>query len=179
MGDVPFTRVHIHGVVRDGQGRKMSKSLGNSLDPLEIIETTSADALRFSMMMITATGQDVKIDMKDFEIGRNFGTKLWNAARFMKMQDGALRISTGTPPRAARRSSIPRCSADDDRHLLARLDATVVAVTDSLESSSASRTAPARSTTSSGAPTATGIWNTPRATSPATMPPAAGRCCAS
>ena len=85
MGDVPFTRVHIHGVVRDGQGRKMSKSLGNSLDPLKIIETTSADALRFSMMMITALGQDVKIDMKDFEIGRNFGTKLWNAARFMNL----------------------------------------------------------------------------------------------
>jgi valyl-tRNA synthetase len=133
MGDVPFSRVHIHGTVRDGQGRKMSKSLGNSLDPLKIIETTSADALRFSMMMITALGQDVKIDMKDFEIGRNFGTKLWNAARFMQMH---LEKAPDIDWRAAARgvpTLVPGLLADDDRHLLATLDATVAAVTDNLE----------------------------------------------
>ena len=133
MGDVPFTRVHIHGVVRDGQGRKMSKSLGNSLDPLKIIETTSADALRFSMMMITALGQDVKIDMKDFEIGRNFGTKLWNAARFMNLHMApAPDIDWHAAARGAPQLD-PALLTDDDRHLLARLDATVMAVTDSLD----------------------------------------------
>jgi valyl-tRNA synthetase len=133
MGDVPFARVHIHGTVRDGQGRKMSKSLGNSLDPLKVIEATSADALRFSMMMITALGQDVKIDMKDFEIGRNFGTKLWNAARFMQMH---LEKAPAEDWRAAARGAPaldPALLTDDDRHLLARIDATVATVTESLD----------------------------------------------
>lgn len=85
MGDVPFTRIYIHGTVRDDKGLKMSKSLGNSIDPIDIIEQFSADALRFSLMMITATGQDVFLSNDKFEIGRNFGTKLWNAARLMQM----------------------------------------------------------------------------------------------
>ena len=85
LGDVPFDTVYIHGTVRDDQGRKMSKSLGNSIDPLDIIEKYSSDALRFSLLMITATGQDVYISDEKFEIGRNFGTKIWNAARFMEM----------------------------------------------------------------------------------------------
>ncbi|MDD4869965.1 MAG: valine--tRNA ligase, partial [Kiritimatiellae bacterium] len=85
MGDIPFSRVYIHGTVRDDIGRKMSKSLGNSIDPLTIIDEFSADALRFSLMMITATGQDIFLSNDKFEIGRNFGTKLWNAARFMKL----------------------------------------------------------------------------------------------
>jgi valyl-tRNA synthetase len=97
MGDIPFSRVTIHGTVRDDTGRKMSKSLGNSIDPLTIIEATSADALRFSLMMITATGQDVFLSNDKFEIGRNFGTKLWNAARFMRMQENPPRPS-GTFP---------------------------------------------------------------------------------
>ena len=133
MGDIPFSRVHIHGTVRDGQGRKMSKSLGNSLDPLAIIDATSADALRFSMMMITATGQDVKIDAKDFEIGRNFGTKLWNAARFMQMH---MEKAPTIDWRAAARDTPhidPATLTDDDRHLLAQLDATVATVTEHLE----------------------------------------------
>ena len=67
----------------------MSKSLGNSIDPLTIIDEYSADALRFSLMMLTATGQDVYVSNEKFEIGRNFGTKIWNAARFMQMHDGA------------------------------------------------------------------------------------------
>ena len=85
MGDIPFREVYIHGTVRDTQGRKMSKSLGNSIDPLDIIKDYSADALRFSLTMLTATGQDVYISKEKFELGRNFGTKIWNAARFMQM----------------------------------------------------------------------------------------------
>lgn len=87
MGDIPFSKVYIHGTVRDDKGLKMSKSLGNSINPITIIEEFSADALRFSLMMITATGQDVFLSNDKFEIGRNFGTKLWNAARLMQMND--------------------------------------------------------------------------------------------
>ncbi len=85
MGQAPFKNIILHGIVRDAQGRKMSKSLGNSLDPLEIIGQYSADALRFSLALITSMETDTKVDMSKFEIGRNFGTKLWNAARFLQM----------------------------------------------------------------------------------------------
>jgi len=95
MGDIPFRRVYIHGTVRDDRGRKMSKSLGNSIDPVKIIDSYSADALRFSLMMITATGQDVFLSNDKFEIGRNFGTKLWNSARFMKMHGAASPVGAG------------------------------------------------------------------------------------
>ena len=70
MGEAPFSDVYLHGIVRDGQGRKMSKSLGNSLDPIEIIEKYSADALRFSLIMLTATGQDVYVSDEKFELGK-------------------------------------------------------------------------------------------------------------
>jgi len=85
MGEPPFRTVYIHGTVRDNTGRKMSKSLGNSIDPQDIIGNFSADALRFSLIMLTATGQDVYLSDDKFEIGRNFLTKLWNAARFIRM----------------------------------------------------------------------------------------------
>ncbi len=90
---IPFKHVYIHGTVRDDQGRKMSKSLGNSIDPLDIIELYSSDALRFSLLMITSTGQDVYINSDKFEIGRNFMTKLWNAARFMEMHSTDFNVS--------------------------------------------------------------------------------------
>ena len=89
MKKPPFRNIVIHGIVRDAQGRKMSKSLGNSLDPLKIIEEHSADALRFSLALITSLDCDSKVDMKKFEVGRNFATKIWNAARFMQMQESA------------------------------------------------------------------------------------------
>ncbi len=85
MGEPPFKNIVIHGIVRDAQGRKMSKSLGNSLDPLELIDLYSADALRFSIALITSLDCDTKVNKEKFEIGRNFCTKIWNAARFMQM----------------------------------------------------------------------------------------------
>lgn len=86
-GQPPFTQVYIHGTVRDSKGRKMSKSLGNAIDPLEIIGEYGADALRFSL--IINSGQDIFISKEKFEIGRNFANKIWNASRlvFMNCQD--------------------------------------------------------------------------------------------
>ena len=83
MKDVPFKEVYIHGTVRDDTGTKMSKSLGNIIDPLDVIGNVGADALRFSIISITAQGQDVFLSPKKFEIGRNFANKLWNASRFV------------------------------------------------------------------------------------------------
>ncbi|MCK5706890.1 MAG: valine--tRNA ligase [Candidatus Aureabacteria bacterium] len=85
MGDIPFSKVYIHGTIRDETGTKMSKSLGNTIDPLDIIEQYGADALRFSLIMITSQGQDVYLSSEKFEIGRNFATKIWNAFRFINM----------------------------------------------------------------------------------------------
>jgi len=82
-GELPFKDVILHGTVRDKTGRKMSKSLGNSIDPLEIIPVYGTDALRFSMVMITAQGADVFLSKDTFDIGRNFANKLWNASRFL------------------------------------------------------------------------------------------------
>jgi valyl-tRNA synthetase len=84
MGEVPFTRINIHGTVRAANGLKMSKSLGNSIDPLEVIEEMGADALRYSMIMLSA--QDVFLSREKFEVGRNFTNKVWNASRFVLMQ---------------------------------------------------------------------------------------------
>ena len=83
IGEVPFSEVYIHGTVRDETGTKMSKSLGNVIDPLEIIEEYGADALRFSIISITAQGQDVFLSRHRFETGRNFCNKIWNASRFL------------------------------------------------------------------------------------------------
>ncbi len=85
MKDIPFKDVYIHGTVRDDTGTKMSKSLGNIIDPLEIIDEVGADALRFSIICITASGQDVFLSKKRFETGRNFANKIWNASRFLLM----------------------------------------------------------------------------------------------
>jgi valyl-tRNA synthetase len=83
MDGLPFKDVYIHGTVRDAQGRKMSKSLGNAIDPLEIIKEYGADALRFSL--IINSGQDLYISKEKFEIGRNFANKIWNASRLILM----------------------------------------------------------------------------------------------
>jgi valyl-tRNA synthetase len=88
MGDLPFHNVYFTGIIRDKLGRKMSKSLGNSPDPLVLIDKYGADALRFGTMRSAPLGQDVLFDEKDVELGRNFCNKLWNACRFRQMQAG-------------------------------------------------------------------------------------------
>jgi valyl-tRNA synthetase len=93
MKDIPFHDVYIHGTVRDVSGKKMSKSLGNTIDPLEIIDEFGADALRFSIISITATGADIFLAREKFELGRNFCNKLWNAARFILMNLGEEKIT--------------------------------------------------------------------------------------
>ncbi len=86
MGDIPFTNVLMHGTVRDASGRKMSKSLGNGIDPLDVVEQFGADAMRFTLVSAAALGTDMQLDHADlessFKVGRNFANKIWNAGRF-------------------------------------------------------------------------------------------------
>jgi valyl-tRNA synthetase len=122
MGELPFKNVYFTGIIRDKQGRKMSKSLGNSPDPLELIASFSADALRFGIMRSAPLGQDIAFDEKNVELGRNFCTKLWNAARFRQMQGG----TTETEISAELLSS-------DDKWILLRLNTAIAEVTTALE----------------------------------------------
>ncbi|WP_419896990.1 valine--tRNA ligase [Roseomonas sp. USHLN139] len=85
MGAAPFKTVYIHGLVRDEKGQKMSKSKGNVIDPLELVESFGADALRFAIASLATPGRDVKLGRKRVEDFRSFGTKIWNAARFCEM----------------------------------------------------------------------------------------------
>jgi len=82
-GKLPFSDVYIHGTVRDANGEKMSKSKGNGIDPIEIIDKFGADAMRISLVLATPEGQDPYISEKSFELGRNFANKIWNASRFV------------------------------------------------------------------------------------------------
>ena len=93
-GELPFRDVYFTGIIRDKQGRKMSKSLGNSPNPLDLIATYGADGLRFGMMRIAPNGQDIRFDEQQIVEGRNFANKLWNAARFREMQETAEGIAT-------------------------------------------------------------------------------------
>jgi valyl-tRNA synthetase len=88
MGEVPFRHVFLHGIIRDKEGRKMSKSLGNSPDPLDVIDQYGADALRFTIARLSPIGQDVYYSNENCEIGRNFANKIWNASRFLLMNMG-------------------------------------------------------------------------------------------
>ncbi len=121
MGDLPFRNVYFTGIIRDKQGRKMSKSLGNSPDPLDIIAKFGADALRFGVMRSAPLGADVLFDEKNVELGRNFCTKLWNAARFRQMQGGESEgdIAVGL-------------LTSDDKWILLRLDVAIAEVTGAL-----------------------------------------------
>jgi valyl-tRNA synthetase len=122
MGELPFKNVYFTGIIRDKQGRKMSKSLGNSPDPLELIASYSADALRFGIMRSAPLGQDICFDEKNVELGRNFCTKLWNAARFRQMQGGEVETEIS----AALLSS-------DDKWILLRLNTAIAEVSTALE----------------------------------------------
>ncbi len=82
-GSVPFRDIYIHGLVRDKQGRKMSKSLGNGLDPLELIEEYGSDAIKFTLGFLCAQGQDILVDKESFKLGSRFANKIWNASRYI------------------------------------------------------------------------------------------------
>ena len=114
MGDMPFRHVYFTGIIRDKQGRKMSKSLGNSPDPLDLIARYGADALRFGVMRSAPLGQDVLYDEQQVELGRNFCNKLWNACRFRQLHAGAVQAEID-----------PRLLTVDDRWILLRLDAAI------------------------------------------------------
>ena len=141
MKKPPFKNIVIHGIVRAADGSKMSKSKGNSLDPLELIDMYSADALRFSLALITSLECDTKVDKSKFEIGRNFATKIWNAARFLEMQEAA----SGQATPEARREGLSRLMSNvsrpedialssDDRHMLLACDRACRKVSEILES---------------------------------------------
>jgi valyl-tRNA synthetase len=123
---MPFQNVYFTGIIRDKQGRKMSKTLGNSPDPLVLIEQYGADALRFGTMRSAPLGQDVLFDEKDVELGRNFCNKLWNACRFRQMVGG-----TGvTPEQFEIQGEIePKLLTPDDKWILLKLDAAIREVT--------------------------------------------------
>src|SRR5205807_3239883 len=101
--NIAFHDVFFTGIIRDKQGRKMSKSLGNSPDPLDLIAKYGADGLRFGLMRIAPSGQDIRFDEKQIEEGRNFATQLWNVARFRQMH-GSTQIAPGKLDRFNRSS---------------------------------------------------------------------------
>ncbi len=120
--NIPFRDVYFTGLIRDRQGRKMSKSLGNSPDPLDLIAKYGADGLRFGLMRIAPTGQDIRFDEKQIEEGRNFATKLWNAFRFREMHGGE------------REGEIsPALLTTDDKWILLRLDRAIAEVSEALD----------------------------------------------
>jgi valyl-tRNA synthetase len=137
MGELPFKDVYFTGIIRDKQGRKMSKSLGNSPDPLDLIAKFGADALRFGVMRAAPLGQDILFDEQNVELGRNFCNKLWNACRFRQMQSSA-----GVSPApgeenqpGGRRDACPtfevqgeidpKLLTSDDKWILLKLDAAI------------------------------------------------------
>ncbi len=122
-GEVPFRSVYFTGIIRDRQGRKMSKSLGNSPDPLDLIAKYGADGLRFGLLRIAPQGQDIKFDEQQIVEGRNFCNKLWNACRFRLMQ-GAV-----DPAADPTQHELSIFASD----LLAKLDATIRRVNDGYE----------------------------------------------
>jgi len=137
VGDIPFHTVFIHAMLQDGEGRKMSKSLGNGVDPLEIIDSHGADAMRFTLVSMTTQTQDVRMPVEPmklpdgrtvnsspkFDIGRNFCNKLWNASRFAMMN------LQGVPAWA----EIHSCGTLADAWILSRLNATIRDVTTAVE----------------------------------------------
>ncbi|MBA3553837.1 MAG: valine--tRNA ligase [Gemmatimonadales bacterium] len=134
MNQVPYTRMYLHGTVRDTQHRKMSKSLGNGIDPLEVVERYGADALRYSLVSGMSVGTDVVLDPNDLETsfapGRNFANKLWNAGRFILSNlEGPPRPLAGRTANPVRREELTLA----DRWIIARCDATVREATEAYE----------------------------------------------
>lgn len=129
MGEAPFTRVLLHGTVRDRLGRRMSKSRGNGIDPLEVVDLFGADALRFTVLSAAAIGTDIQLDQEDlegsFSPGRNFANKLWNAGRFALMTLGNDPVPTV--------ADVSGALELEDRWILSRLQRTTESVTEGLE----------------------------------------------
>ncbi len=124
MGEKPFHTVLFHGLVRDSQGRKMSKSLGNGIDPLEIIEKYGADALRLTLITGNAPGNDMRFYYERVENSRNFANKVWNASRFILMNMEGKEV---TAPKAEELQPV-------DKWILSRLNTLVKDVTENMES---------------------------------------------
>ena len=124
MGDIPFKDVYFTSIIRDEKGRKMSKSLGNSPDPLDVIATYGADALRFTVIYIAPVGQDIRYSNEKCEIGRNFANKIWNVVRFRLMQG----------PVTSAKPTLDNLGAlrPDDQWILASLNQAIKGVTDGL-----------------------------------------------
>ncbi len=122
MGEMPFLNVYFTGIIRDKQGRKMSKSLGNSPDPLDLIALYGADALRFGVIRAAPLGQDVLFDEQQVELGRNFCNKLWNASRFRQLQGGQTEGEIA-----------PELLTPDDKWILLKLDRAIVEMSEALE----------------------------------------------
>ncbi len=134
MGEVPYTRIYLHGTVRDTQHRKMSKSLGNGIDPLEVVTRYGADALRYSLVAGMSVGTDVILDPNDLETsfgaGRNFANKLWNAGRLILSNlEGPARPLAGQAGNVVRPEELTLA----DRWIIARCEATVVQATEAYE----------------------------------------------
>ncbi len=137
MGEVPFHDVYVHGLVRDAEGRKMSKSLGNGIDPLVVIEQYGADALRFMLTTGITPGNDMRFKTDTLEAARNFANKLWNASRFaiMNLQDenGDFRpmfeAENGDSPEAITKIAL----RDEDKWMLSRLNDAAAYVTQAME----------------------------------------------
>jgi valyl-tRNA synthetase len=120
-GEVPFRTVYLHGLIRDHEGRKMTKSLGNVVDPIEVLERYGTDALRFVLATGGAPGNDMRISDERLEGGRNFANKLWNAARFVISSLGDAAVE---PPPLAGREAMPL----EDRWIMSRLHRTAAEV---------------------------------------------------
>lgn len=124
MGETPFDTVLIHGIIRDSEGRKMSKSLGNGVDPLDVIDTYGADALRFSLVTGNAPGSDIRYYPERVEAARNFANKIWNASRFVMMN---LDKNLMEQEKESKDCTIA------DRWILSRLNTVVKEVTENIE----------------------------------------------
>lgn len=124
MGEVPFNTVLIHGLVRDSQGRKMSKSLGNGIDPLEVIDKYGADALRFTLITGNAPGNDMRFYWERVEASRNFANKVWNASRFIQMN---------LPEENIDLSKKPENLTDADKWILSKVNTLAKDVTENLD----------------------------------------------
>ena len=125
MGKKPFGKVLFHGLVRDDQGRKMSKSLGNGIDPLEVIDKYGADALRYTLITGNAPGNDMRFYWSRVEASRNFANKVWNASRFIMMNDPDNKIKA-TDAR-------PANLTDADKWILSKMNGLIKEVTENME----------------------------------------------